>query len=248
MLSPRRPLLAHGPRGRSCDRCRRRLGRTTLRPYWLGRLHGLVEIHRSLPRGDGFIWRPSRRLVRLGGALQRLAGIAAPTSARVGRPRGGAGPCCWHHRFDRTARRRASQTRRQAGRTPLMGFVPLQHIPAASHCPPAASHWGTVPLRRSPATGPCAGAARPCGFWCSAPAASVSGAGRAGSAGGEGHRCRAVARLALAGGAVARAAGHASQVPYKRCSATRQLNRPWLPRSLAATVAAALMGLCPSQR
>lgn len=48
----------------------------------------------------------------------------------------------------RGARRHASQTWRQARQAPLMRFCPLQHIPAASHCPEAASLSGTVPLRR----------------------------------------------------------------------------------------------------
>lgn len=74
------------------------------------------------------------------GSLPRFVAGTEPVEARL----------FWHHRFDACARRHASQTRRQARRTPLMRFGPLQHFPAASHCPGAASRSGTVPLRRLP--------------------------------------------------------------------------------------------------
>jgi hypothetical protein len=194
----------------------------TLRPYWLGRVHWCC---------GSASFAAARRLFHLladaasDPTWRSASTYESPGSSLPARCRPGLfGKLLWHHRFDAGARRHASRTWRQARRTPLLRFCPLQHIPAASHCPGAASRSGTVPLRRL--------SRRPmCRRGSSLRFSMLSRLPRL-------ARILPFADVAARGGScIAGSLQAMFRYPY----------RVGPCRSLAATVAASLLGLCSSQ-
>jgi hypothetical protein len=194
--------------------------RMMVRPYWLWPL--------PLCRGDASfaaarrlfcVW-PMRRLVRLGGAIRRTRRVALAGSSPTRLPRAlvRASPVqrwCSSPCFPDTATGPSNTSPEVLSPTAHSSCVALSR---------GSQPLGTVPLRRFP-TG-LAGTTRPCGFRCFA-----------------GSRAQPVQsvrwRVPRPG------AGHASQVPCKRCSATRASHRA--SSQPGCHIAAALMGLCPSQ-
>lgn len=185
----------------------------TLRPYWLGRLRlrgGEASFvaawrlyHWLAMAASGSAWRCASAYESLDFPRRSIRG------RRRGLSRCSSGftgsTCCSSPRFPDTAAGPSNASREVLSPTAHSGCVALSR---------GGQLTGTIPLRRYPAD--LIGTTRPCGF-----DALLAPSPRFGS----------IKERFVAGVAWVRA-GHASQVPCKRCSATRRSTGPvatWLP-------------------